>query len=114
MQASVLILNLIVFVFMGFLNSTAFSGDYEEMTKYYENCIFREIEKCSSKLILLGDSKSENLQDYVRIKAKKLEFLAAEQDRLIEEMINIKFEPKNYKIDLFLNSRFQEWYRYRN
>ena len=52
MQAKVLIISLIVGVsaFMGLLNSTVFSGDHEELAKYYESCIVQEIEKCDSQV----------------------------------------------------------------
>ena len=53
------------------------------------------------------------LQDYVRMKAQKAEFYKAEKDRLVKEMKEMRLEPKQYKVDLFLNSQFQEWYRNR-
>ena len=109
----VLILTAGVFALMGFLNSAAFSGDYEEKVKKYESCIVREIEKCSSKLVLLGDSSSKNLQDYARMEAQKAEFYRAEKDRLVKEMVELWLELKQYKVDLFLNGKFQEWYRNR-
>jgi hypothetical protein len=108
-----LILTAGVFAFMGLLNSAAFSGDYEEKVKNYESCIVREFERCSSKLVLLGDSNSKILQDYVRMEAQKAEFYKSEKDRLVKEMMEMRLEPKQYKVDLFLNSQFQEWYRNR-
>lgn len=116
MRTIILVLILIagVFAFMGLLNSVAFSGDYEEKVKKYESCIVREIEKCRSKLVLLGGSKSKNLQDYARIKAKKAKFFGVEKDRLVKEMIEIQLNPRHYKVKLFLNSQFQEWNGHRN
>ena len=69
MQTKVLTISLIIGVsaFIGLLNSTAFSGDHEELAKFYESCIVREIVKCDSKLVLLRTSKSKNLQDYAKI-----------------------------------------------
>jgi len=71
MQAKVLIINLTIAVsaFMGLLNSTAFSGDHEELAKYYKTCIVREIVKCDSKLVLLSTSKSKNLQEDAKMEA---------------------------------------------
>ena len=45
MQAKVLTISLMVgvFAFMGLLNSTAFSGDHEELAKYYESCFHNRI-----------------------------------------------------------------------
>ena len=110
MQAKVLTISLMVGVsaFLGLLNSTAFSGDQEEIAKYYESCIVREIKKCDLKLVLLRKSRSKNLQDYARMEALKAEFFRADKDMLVKEMIETQIEPKHYKIELFLNSRFHE------
>jgi hypothetical protein len=115
MQAKVLTISLIIGVsaFIGLLNSTAFSADREETAKYYENCIVREIEKCDSKLVLLFRSKSKNLQDYAKMEAQKTRFLEAEKKILIKEMTEMQLEPKHYKVELFLNSRFQESNRHK-
>ena len=116
MQAKILAISLLAgfLVFMGLLTSTAFSGDQKEIVKYYESCIFKEIQKCDLKLILLSKSRSKNLQDYAKMEAQKAEFLKAEKNMLIKEMIETQLDPKHYKIELFLNSRFQEWSRYKN
>jgi hypothetical protein len=82
----VLILTAGVFALMGLLNSAAFSGD----------------------------SSSKNLQDYARMEAKKAEFYRAEKNRLVKEMVELWLELKQYKVDLFLNSKFQEWNGHRN
>ena len=103
-----------VFAFLVMLNSTTFSGDHEEIAKYYESCIVREIKKCDLKLVLLRKSRSKNLQDYARMEALKAEFFRADKDMLVKEMIETQIEPKHYKIELFLNSRFRDWNRYKN
>ena len=110
MKAKVLIINLMISisVFWGLLNSTAFSGEDEEMATYYESCIVKKIEKCNSKLVLLSSSKSKNLQEYAKMEAQKAEFLKAEKEMLVKEMIEMNLEPKHYKVELFLNSRFRE------
>jgi len=33
---------------------------------------------------------------------------------LIKEMMETQLDPKRYKIELFLNSRFKEWNSYKN
>ena len=116
MQVKVLTISLIVGVFalIGLSNSTVFSGDQEEIAKYYGSCIIREIKKCDFKLILLNKSKSENLQNYAKMEALKAEFFKAEKDMLVKEMIETQLDPKHYKIELFLDSRFQEWNRHKN
>ena len=99
--------------FIGPLNLTAFSDDHGELAKFFNSCIVKEIVKCESKLVLLSASKSKNLQDYAKMKAQKSEFLNAEKKMLVEEMIEMQIEPKHYKVELFLNSRFQQGDRYR-
>ena len=110
MQAKVLTISLMVGVsaFIGLLNSTAFSGDHEKLAKYYESCIVREIVKCDAKLVLLRTSKSKNLQDYAKLEAQKAKFFNAEKEMLVKEMIEMQLKPKHYKVELFLNNRFQE------
>jgi hypothetical protein len=112
MPVKVLIICMIlcIFAFTGPLTSTAFSGeDHEKIAKYYESCIVREIAKCESKLVLLRMSKSKNLKDYAEMKAQKAEYLNAEKEVLIEEMLEMQLEPKQYKVELYLQSRFNEW-----
>ena len=109
MYVKVLIICIIVCIsaFIGPLTSTAFSGgDHADIAKYYEGCIVREIAKCESKLVLLATSKSKNLKDYVALKALKAKFLNAEKEVLIEEMVEMQLEPKQYKVELYLRSRF--------
>ncbi len=110
MQAKVLTISLIIgfSAFIGPLNSTAFSGDHEETANYYESCIVREIVKCGLKMVLLRKSKSKNLQEYAQMEAQKAEFFKAEKDMLVKEMVEMQLEPKRYKVNLFLNSRFVE------
>jgi hypothetical protein len=110
MQVNVMIISLIiaVYVFAGPQNSTAFSANQEETAKYYKICIVNEIAKCDSKLVMLSTSRSKNLQDYAKMEAHKAEFFKAEKERLIREMIEIQLDPKHYKVELYINSRFQE------
>ena len=115
MQAnlSIIILIIGVFAFIGALNSAAFSGEHDQTAKYYESCIVKEIVKCNSKLVLLRTSKSKNLQDYARTEAQKAVFFDAEKEMLVKEMIEMQLDPKHYKVELFLNRRFQEGKRHR-
>jgi len=115
MKSKLLIISLMiaVCVIWGPLKSTVFSGDNEEKAKYYDSCIVKEIIKCDSKFVLLSSSKSINLQDYAKIKAQKARFLEAEKAILVKEMTEMQLELKHYKVEMFLNSRFQEKNRYK-
>jgi len=97
-----------VCVLWGPLNSTALSGDQEERVKYYESCIVKEIVKCDSKFVLLSSSRSINLKNYAKMEAQKARFLEAYKEILVKEMTEMQLEPKHYKVELFLNSRFHE------
>ena len=110
MKAKVLVLGLVISVaaFMGPLNSTSFSGDFNEKAKFYEGCIDREILKCESKVNMFKSSRSKNLQNYATIKAQKAEFLKNEKEALVKEMIEMRLDQKHYKIERFLNSRFHD------
>ena len=110
MQKKVLITSLIICVstIIGLLNSTAFSGNDTEIAKFFKSCIAKEIKKCDSKVILLKSSISKNLQYYTKTKAQKADFFKAKKEMLVQEMIEMQLEPKHYKVELFLNRRFQE------
>ena len=98
-----------IFALFGQLNSIAFCGtDHKKIEQYYENCISREISKCESKLTLLAASKSQHLKNYAAVEAQKADYLKSEKDALIKEMLEMQLEPKHYKVEVFLNSRFHE------
>jgi len=115
MQAKSLITSLILcaFTFFCLVIPSAYSSDHMEVADYYESCIVKKIKKCSSMVVLLSSSKSENLIDYAKMEAHKASFLYNEKEILVKEMIEMGLEPKQYRIDLFLNSRFQESFPYK-
>jgi hypothetical protein len=88
-------------------------GIVKKIVKYYKSCIAKEIVKCDSKVVLLRTSKSKNLQDYAKMEAQKADFFNAEKEMLVKEMIEMQLKPKPYKVELFLNHRFQERDRYK-
>ena len=108
MQGKVLSTVVLISIFASWtmLNSTAVSSDRDKMAKYYTSCIVKKIENCNSKFILLSSSRSNNLQEYAKLQAQKAKFLEAKKELLIKEMIDMQLEPKHYKVELFLNSRF--------
>jgi hypothetical protein len=42
------------------------------------------------------------------MEAQKARFLEDEKEILVKEMSELQLEPKHYKVELFLNSRFLE------
>lgn len=109
MQIKVLVISLIagLCAFIGVMNSKAISAEHEEFAKYYENCIVKEIEKCNAKLVMLRMTKSKNLKEYAEMEGQKAIFFNAHKEELIKEMMEMQLEPKDYKMELFLNHRFQ-------
>ena len=114
MLLKVMIVSLLlgVFTLTGPLTFISVANDQAETTTFYESCIVRKIVSCDAKTILLITSKSKNLQNYMEKKAHMAEFLNDEKGKLIEEMAAMKLEPKQYKIDFFLNSRFYDSIQY--
>ena len=94
------IVMLSIFASWTFLNSSAFSDDQEKITKYYNSCIVKKIKNCNSKVIRLSTSNSKNLREYAVIQRQKAAFLEAEKDLLVKEMLEMKLEPKHYKVEL--------------
>ena len=114
MQAKVLATAIILGVFgsLILLLPTGFSGDLEEREEFYKSCIIKKIKKCDSKVVLLSSSKSKNLKEHAMIEAQKAAFLDKEKEKLVERMVEMKMEPKDYKVELFLNSQFQKKVRH--
>ena len=110
MISKVLIISLIITVgvIWGPSNETSFSGDRQIIEEFYESCIVNEIVKCDAKSAMLGSSRSLNLRNYAKIKAQKARFLEAEKEALVKQMLEMMLEPKQYKVELFLNSKFLE------
>ena len=115
MKSKVLIISLIIIinVLWGPSNETSFSGDLQITKEFYESCIVKEIVKCDAKSALLSSSRSLNLRNYAKMKAQEARFLEAEKEALVKQMLEMKLEPKQYKVELFFNSRFREKNRYK-
>ena len=110
MKSELLIIGLMTAVcfLWGPFNKTSFSCDHEMRVKYYASCIVKEIVKCNAKFDLFNSSKSANLRDYAQMKVNKARFLEAEKWILVKQMLEMQLEQKQYKVELFLNSRFRE------
>ena len=88
---------------------TGIAGDKGDPAKIYESCIVKKIEKCESLIEMLQTSRSVTLRNYAIVQDQKAQFLDVQRDVLIDAMIRMQLEPKQYKIDHFLN---QEFYRH--
>ncbi|MDX1707184.1 MAG: hypothetical protein R3274_01215 [Desulfobacterales bacterium] len=87
------------------LPNTGQSGENEQLTLFYEEYISKCICKNRSKAAL-QDSRSENLRRSAVIYEQKAVFLTNNQNILIDEMIRKEIGTKPYKVDYYLNKKF--------
>ena len=108
MHAKVLLTGLMIFVgaLIGVLHPTGVAGQREDLIKVYESCIVKKIEKCESQSDLLYTSWSVTLRQYAELQEKKAEFFYLEKETLINLMIQNRLEPKQYKMEHFLEDQF--------
>ena len=71
----------------------------------YENAIDEEITR-SREMASLLTSRSPNLRKKGHREASMAMFLETHRDRLVDDMLEMKLEPKDYKVERFLNERF--------
>ncbi len=94
-------------VLMGTSQSFSQSGTDAELIKFYEICIQNQISKHQAKAALKV-SRSENLRSCAVVSSKKAVFLVNHKDMLIQEMLKNEMDPKTYKVEYYLNKRYNE------
>ena len=62
---------------------------------------------CKSKSYRI-DSKSKCIRKTAQKSIRMAKYLKLNRERLVQEMVAEKIEPKPYKIDYFLNERYSE------
>ena len=82
------------------------AGEKEDLSQYYESCVVTRIQMCESQAALLHTSRSVNLRNYAKVQAQMAQFYAAEKTMLVNTMIQMDLEPKDYKIERFLDDQF--------
>jgi len=106
------LLSVILIATMAALMSTISALDetpaLEQTSKFYEDCINKYISRCHTKAALFKNIKFKNIQKIVSLAMQKAAFLSENKDRLINEMIAENIGKKHYKIQLYLNKRFNE------
>ena len=109
MKTKVLFIVMLAFgvVFMVTLQSFSQSGTDAELIKFYEACIQNQISKHQAKTALKV-SRSENLRSSAVVSSKKAVFLVNHKDMLIQEMLKNEMDPKTYKVEHYLNRRYNE------
>ena len=108
MNAKAFFMILIIFVcaLIGLQHPTGVAGEKEDLTKLYESCIIKKIEKCESKAEFLETSRSVTLRRYAALQDEKAQFFSAEKEMLINLMIQNRVKPKQYKMEHFLEDQF--------
>ena len=67
------------------------------------------IQKCQSKSNL-NDSRSKNIRQEAALAALKVEYLNANKEKLIGQMLETELSMKKYKVRYFLNTKFFNHY----
>ena len=108
MHAKVLLICLMVFVWalIGVQHPDGIAGEKEDLAKLYESCIVKKIVRCESQANLLQTSRSPTLRKYAALQDKKAVFFNAEKEMLINLMIQNRLEPKQYKVNHFMEDQF--------
>jgi len=83
------------------------TDENEQLANYYKEYISKCISKNESKATL-QTSRSKNLRRSGAIYEEKAVFLTNYQNILADEMIRKDIGTKSYKIDYYLNKRFNE------
>ncbi len=66
-------------------------------TMVFSTNSIKDVCNLNNFLLIIGDAV---------IQKQKAEFLEAEKDLLVKEMLEMNLEPKHYKVELFINIRF--------
>ncbi len=72
---------------------------------YYEAAIDEEITQCRH-LSSLTSSRSPNLRRKGHQEASMAKYLETNRDELVVDMMKLNLEPKEYKVERYLNDRF--------
>ncbi len=91
---------------IGVMHSLENTPEIDNLAKLYEYGLVKKIEKCESQADLLHTSASETLRNQADLHDKKAEFLDSEREILVNTMIERRLEPKQYKIEHFLEVQF--------
>ena len=104
-RASITITIAMVIFLLTALPNIGRTGENEQLKIYYMEYISECICKNESKAAL-QNSRSENLRRSGVIYERKAVFLTNNQNVLIDEMIRKRIGKEPYKVDYYLNKRF--------
>ena len=110
-RASITITIVLVIYLIAVFPNTGWTGENEQLENYYKKYISKCICKNESKTILLQTSRSENLKRSGAIYEQKAVFLKNYQNVLVDEMVRKKIGTEPYKVDYYLNKRFNRIFK---
>ena len=111
MKFRIVFVLLIVIYFMSF-SISSFAGENTNITlkrDLFAYLIDDCINKCKAK-IKLSDSRSKNLRKTAAISALKAQYLSANKNNLIDQMLETDLQIKKYKVHYFMNAKFFSYY----
>ncbi|MDX1707812.1 MAG: hypothetical protein R3274_04385, partial [Desulfobacterales bacterium] len=88
------------------LHPPELSDEMVDLATLYEYSIVKKIEKCESQADMLHTSTSATLRHHAELQDKKAQFFDTQKDLLVQAMIQKRLEPKQYKIEHFLEVEF--------
>lgn len=97
----------LVMAVIGATHAAAQSVSKDQLVKYYESCITKKISTCNAKTVL-KTSRSVNLRRKADLSARQVTFFITNKNMLINEMVDQEIGQKHYKVDYYLNKRFNE------
>jgi hypothetical protein len=97
----------LVMAVIGAAPAAAQSVSKDQLVKYYKSCITKKITNCSAKTTL-KTSRSVNLRRRADLATRQVTFFTTNKNMLIHEMVDQEIGQKNYKVDYYLNKRFNE------
>ena len=100
------LLSMMVLMITVFAAAPAMAADAAPIDRMvYENAIDDEIAR-SRQMASLMTSRSANLRRKGHREASMAMFLETHRERLVNDMMAVNLEPKDYKVERFLNDRF--------
>ena len=107
----VFVVLMLVFFILFTISSATGETDIESVKRMLvAYLIDNYIQKCQSKC-KLSDSRSKNIRKAAALAALKVEYLEANKNELIGQMLETEQLIKKYKVHYYLNARFFNYYK---
>jgi hypothetical protein len=103
MKTKIAFVALLVMVFL--VAPVHAEDNIQAMKAYYQKAIDKEIEACQKKQALQS-SRSENLRMQGHREASKALFLSSHKEILVDMMVALELDPREYKVQKFLTAQF--------